>query len=81
MCRAEDPDAIKLLKRELAIAVAEEDYRAAIRIRDHPYMQMYRRIQTFLHFGRQQEAEDLEAELHGMIRKADKADKAGRSEA
>ncbi len=71
--RAEDPDAIKLLKRELAIAVGEEDYRAAIRIRDHPYMQLYRRMQTFAQFGRQQEAEDLEAELHSMIRKDEKS--------
>ena len=71
--RAEDPEAIKLLKRELAIAVGEEDYRAAIRIRDHPYMQLYRRMQTFVHFGRQQEAEDLEAELHHMIRKDEKS--------
>lgn len=33
-------DAIKLLKRELAVAVREEDYAAAIRLRDHPFMQV-----------------------------------------
>lgn len=33
---------IKLLKRKLAVAVSEEDYPAAARIRDHPYMKLYK---------------------------------------
>ena len=38
-----DPEelmAIKLLKRELEVAVSEENYKEATRIRDHPWMRM-----------------------------------------
>ena len=35
-------EAVKLLKRKLALAVSEEDYHMAARIRDHPYMKLYR---------------------------------------
>ncbi len=37
----EDPEPIKRLKRELQVALHEEDYGAAIRIRDHPFMALY----------------------------------------
>lgn len=39
---SEDPIAIKRLKREMTVAVKEEDYSAAARIRDHPYMRKYK---------------------------------------
>lgn len=35
-------EAVKLLKRKLALAVNEEDYTLAARIRDHPYMKLYK---------------------------------------
>lgn len=43
-CSQDDLDAIKLLKRELAVAIREEDYSTAARIRDHPFMRMYREM-------------------------------------
>ena len=39
--RAEDPEPLKLLKRQLAVAIGEEDYRQAARLRDHPYMALH----------------------------------------
>lgn len=35
---------VSLLKRELQVAVTEEDYSLAARIRDHPYMRLYSEI-------------------------------------
>jgi hypothetical protein len=40
--RPDDPEAILLLKRELALAVKEEDYPTAARLRDHPWLQLYK---------------------------------------
>ncbi|KXZ56750.1 hypothetical protein GPECTOR_1g676 [Gonium pectorale] len=65
--KPDDFEAIKLLKRELAIAVQEEDYAAAIRLRDHPYMQLYRRMEAFDYVGRTQEAASIRQELAKMI--------------
>lgn len=39
-----DPSPILLLKRELQVAVEEEDYDTAIKIRDHPWMKAYKQI-------------------------------------
>lgn len=36
-----DPEPLKLLKMELRVALAEEDYNAAARIRDHPFMRLH----------------------------------------
>lgn len=44
--RPDDPEPIKLLKRAMSVAVSEEDYPEAIRLRDHQWMQMYRDIQV-----------------------------------
>lgn len=65
--RPDDPDAIKLLKRELAVAVREEDYRAAARIRDHPYMVLYRRMAALRSEGMLREADDVSTELWSLI--------------
>eukprot|EP00198_Chlamydomonas_reinhardtii_P013593 XP_001702930.1 predicted protein [Chlamydomonas reinhardtii] len=67
--KPDDMDAIKLLKRELAVAVREEDYAAAIRLRDHPFMQMYRRIEALNHLGRGEEATRLQNELVAMVQR------------
>lgn len=44
--RAEDPEPIKLLKRKLQVALSEEDYRTAVSIRDHPYLDLHRKAHT-----------------------------------
>lgn len=59
--------AIKLLKRELAVAVHEEDYAAAIRLRDHPYLLLYRRSEVLQAGGRHEEAEQLQRQLAQLI--------------
>ncbi|GIL73015.1 hypothetical protein Vretimale_4650 [Volvox reticuliferus] len=65
--KPDDLDDIKLLKRELAIAVHEEDYVVAARLRDHPYMQLYRRIEAFQLLGRATEAQALQQDLANMV--------------
>ncbi|GFR41045.1 hypothetical protein Agub_g1479 [Astrephomene gubernaculifera] len=75
--KPDDPEVIKLLKRELAVAVREEDYAAAIRLRDHPYMQLYRRIEAFHHVGRAEEAASLRRELAAMIKRSNAAGNMG----
>ena len=35
---------IKRLKRQMAVAISEEDYTTAAKIRDHPYMTKYKMI-------------------------------------
>ncbi|KAG2442549.1 hypothetical protein HXX76_002635 [Chlamydomonas incerta] len=67
--KPDDLDAIKLLKRELAVAVREEDYAAAVRLRDHPFMQMYRRIEALNHLGRGEEATRLQNDLVAMVQR------------
>jgi len=39
--RRQDPEPLKRLKMELKVALHEEDYQAAIRIRDHPFIRLY----------------------------------------
>lgn len=39
--RQHDPEPIKRLKMELKVALQEEDYGAAARIRDHPFMRLH----------------------------------------
>ena len=41
MRRSGDAEPIMRLKREMAVALGEEDYNTAARIRDHPFMQLY----------------------------------------
>ncbi|KAK9835118.1 hypothetical protein WJX84_007845 [Apatococcus fuscideae] len=38
--RHDDPDPVKRLKREMQVALKEEDYASAVRIRDHPFMKL-----------------------------------------
>lgn len=47
---------IRRLKREMSVAVAEEDYETAKRLRDHPYMQKYKLMQEFKSAGRHADA-------------------------
>ena len=47
-CRPGDAEPIKRLKREMSVALGEEDYATAARIRDHPYVQLYLSINEAL---------------------------------
>jgi len=49
---------IKLLLRELEVAVAEEDYTAAARLRDHPYLRMAVDIDMFSKLGYSEKARE-----------------------
>lgn len=64
-----DPEPIKRLKRELGVAVRDEDYSQAARIRDHPYMRQYRRIVAQREEGLEAEAGRMEAELMKQIQR------------
>lgn len=55
-CRIDDPDPLKLLKRKLAIAIAEENYGLAASVRDHPYMVLHVQVRHILSCGTQLQA-------------------------
>ena len=59
---------MKRLKREMAVALAEEDYVSAARIRDHPFMKLAVQIVQEKLAGRESEAEALQAELQKVVR-------------
>lgn len=52
---------------EMKVALKEEDYGAAARIRDHPFMKMHLEIMELVKAGRESEASDLEAKLHEAV--------------
>lgn len=62
-----DPEPVKRLKREMEVALSEEDFATAVRIRDHPYMILARRIDENERDGRKLAAAQLKAELEEMI--------------
>jgi len=67
--RVQDPEPVKLLKRELGVAIAEEDYATAARLRDHPFMQIQSQIEEHMNQGRLTEAARLQDELAAIIKK------------
>ena len=58
--RPGDAEPIKRLKREMSVALGEEDYATAARIRDHPYVQLYLSINEALR------KQDVEASGHHL---------------
>ncbi|KAK9863449.1 hypothetical protein WJX84_004880 [Apatococcus fuscideae] len=56
--RWDDPEPVKRLKREMQVALNEEDYIAAVRIRDHPFMKLHREIQMLRRAGQQDRLPD-----------------------
>lgn len=62
-----DPEPIKRLKRELDVAISEEDYRSAARIRDHPFMKLYACMIGAGKEGDETERKRLEGELRNLI--------------
>ncbi|KAK9817987.1 hypothetical protein WJX72_005385 [[Myrmecia] bisecta] len=72
--RESDPEPVKRLKMEMKVALHEEDYTTAARIRDHPFMKLQAQIQACLSEGRREDAAALEADLHAAIAEAMKPD-------
>ena len=52
----------------MAVALAEEDYVSAVRIRDHPFMKLAVQIITEKAAGRNSEAEALQVKLEEAVR-------------
>jgi len=69
--RDADPVVIKRLKRQMAVAISEEDYTTAAKIRDHPYMTKYKMIHEHKQAGRFSEADDLKKDLEKEIKEND----------
>lgn len=65
--QAGDPEPIKLLKLEMHVALLEEDYEAAARIRDHPWMQLHLAIEQAAAGGDVETAARLEARLQAAL--------------
>ena len=63
---------LQRLKRELGVAITEEDYATAARIRDHPFMQMYTQMRRFETKGNVSQAVCLRQELDSLICKQDR---------
>jgi len=70
----EDPEPIKRLKRELKVALTEEDYKDAVRIRDHPFMILYNKIEKHREEGNIEDAEILSEELRRAIAESGEPD-------
>ena len=66
-CRKEDPEPVKRLKREMAVALAEEDYDAAARIRDHPFMVKAMEVLKYRQLGSDSEADRILHDLKSNI--------------
>lgn len=77
MLFSDDREPVKRLKRELGVALSEEDYATAARIRDHPYMKMHARTVECWREGRLSEAMRLEEELDRAIQAASAAGEEG----
>ena len=69
VCRQDDPEPVKRLKREMEVALSEEDYSAAARIRDHPFMKLAMQIVEERLAGRDSAAEALQVELHNAVKR------------
>eukprot|EP01025_Chloroclados_australasicus_P032240 TRINITY_DN3267_c0_g1_i4.p2 TRINITY_DN3267_c0_g1~~TRINITY_DN3267_c0_g1_i4.p2 ORF type:complete len:390 (-),score=21.24 TRINITY_DN3267_c0_g1_i4:488-1501(-) len=70
--RANDFEVIKLLKREMQVALTEENYSEAARIRDHPYLKIYMRMIQSQQEGRLDNAKELQKQLQEMINESEK---------
>lgn len=66
--RQDDPEPVKRLKREMAVALSEEDYSSAARIRDHPFMKLAVQIMEERLAGRETEAKALQVKLQNAVK-------------
>ncbi|GFH19840.1 uncharacterized protein HaLaN_16861, partial [Haematococcus lacustris] len=67
LIRPDDLEAVKLLKRALTLAVAEEDFEEAVRLRDHPWMQMSQDMARLRSMGRFTDARRVEVALRRQV--------------
>ncbi|KFM27981.1 hypothetical protein F751_0667 [Auxenochlorella protothecoides] len=61
--RDSDPELLKRLKMEMRVALKDEDYATATRLRDHPFMRLHARILTAEKEGAADEVQRLRDEL------------------
>ncbi|KAK9906754.1 hypothetical protein WJX75_007449 [Coccomyxa subellipsoidea] len=73
--RGDEPEPLKRLKREMGVALHEEDYATAARIRDHPFMQLHMRILEHRKNNRVDAANSMERELEDMINQQSSSDR------
>uniref|UniRef100_A0A7S2AIZ2 BFN domain-containing protein n=1 Tax=Pycnococcus provasolii TaxID=41880 RepID=A0A7S2AIZ2_9CHLO len=62
--RDDDPEPVKRLKMELTVALNEEDYATAAKIRDHPFLQMHQNMLRQIRNGNREEADFLRRQLN-----------------
>lgn len=65
--RPADPEPLKRLKMEMRVALKDEDYAAAARIRDHPWMRLHLSSLKARQRGDEDEADRCEAQLQAAI--------------
>lgn len=65
--RPADPEPLKRLKMEMRVALKDEDYAAAARIRDHPWMRLHLSCLKARQRGDEDEAERCERQLQAAI--------------
>lgn len=58
---------VQLLKKQLEVAVKEENYTAAIALRDHPYMQLSNKIKRAMDYAEIEPAQQMYDELEQLI--------------
>ncbi|EIE24051.1 hypothetical protein COCSUDRAFT_62574 [Coccomyxa subellipsoidea C-169] len=73
--RGDEPEPLKRLKREMGVALHEEDYATAARIRDHPFMQLHMRILEHRKNNRVDAANSMERELEDLINQQSSPDR------
>jgi hypothetical protein len=71
LCSASDPEIVKMLKRELAIAISEEDYAQAAQLRDSPLMRLYMKVKKLKAAGDLAAALELQDEFDAAAAKWD----------
>eukprot|EP00887_Chlorella_sp_A99_P003965 scaffold11.g3965.t1 len=67
-CLMSDPEVVKRMKGELRVAISEEDYVTAARLRDHPVMVAYMERSRALERGQRELVMDLDQQLQQAIR-------------
>jgi hypothetical protein len=68
-CRDKDPELVKMVKRSMDVAIAEENYAYAAQLRDLPVMQMHKEIQELRRSGNLISAIQLQDELEARFAK------------
>ncbi|KAI3429559.1 hypothetical protein D9Q98_005647 [Chlorella vulgaris] len=75
--RPADPEPLKRLKMEMRVALKDEDYAAAARIRDHPFMRLHCSSLQAAQDGDEERAAQYEAQLAEAIRQHELEERQG----